>query len=410
MKILGKDISGGDRVLWIIAILLMLFSILPVYSTSSNLAFISDAGDTSSALGKHFILLMSGVGILIFSQLVPYRYYGRLALLIFPITLLLLVYTMLFGVNISNATRWIQIPYVPYTFQTSALAYLVLPVFLARNLVKMEPSKMRKFRAGIFPLVLPISLTCLLVLPSNFSSAALLFGLSIVTLYIGGYPLRNLLVILGLALAGLAIYLLATMAFPGLQSRYDTWVSRVENFVEPQQEEQYQVTRAKMALAEGEFIGKGPGKSIHKNFLPQSNSDFIYAIIVEEYGTLGGLAIVLLYVILLIRILVIANKAPTPFASLLCIALGIMLSLQAFTNLAVAVHLFPVTGQTLPLVSAGGSSIWTTSAALGIIISVSRYQKDLKADPGPESTSSPDEEAASSESPLFPDPQNGNYA
>lgn len=378
MKLLGQDISGGDRVLWIIAILLMLFSILPVYSTSSNLAFLSGSGNTASALGKHFVLLTSGVLILIFTQLVPYRYFGHLSVLLLPITILLLLYTMLFGVNISNATRWIRIPYVQYTFQTSALAYLVLPVFLARNLVKMEAEKLRSFRAGIVPLLLPIVLTCMFVLPSNFSSAALLFGLSLITLYIGGYRLRNIGIFLGIAVAGLAIYLLASMAFPSLQNRYETWVSRIESFTQPEQEEQYQVTRAKMALAEGEFLGKGPGKSIHKNFLPQSNSDFIYAIIVEEYGTLGGLLIVFLYVVLLIRILVIANKARTPFGSLLCVALGLMLALQAFTNLAVAVNLFPVTGQTLPLISAGGSSIWTTSAALGIIISVSRYQQEEK--------------------------------
>lgn len=409
MKLLGQDISGGDRVLWIIAILLMLFSILPVYSASSNLAFLSGSGNTGSALGKHFGLLVSGVLILIFTQLVPYRYYGRLSMLLLPITILLLFYTMIFGVNISNATRWIRIPYVQYTFQTSALAYLVLPVFLARNLVKMEAEKLHNFRSGIFPLLFPIALTCGLVLPSNFSSAALLFGLSLVTLYIGGYRFRNILAFLGIAIVGLALYLLTSMAFPNLQNRYDTWVSRIESFTQPEQEEQYQVTRAKMALAEGEFLGKGPGKSIHKNFLPQSNSDFIYAIIVEEYGTLGGLLIVFLYVILLIRILVIANKARTPFGSLLCVALGIMLSLQAFTNLAVAVNLFPVTGQTLPLISAGGSSIWTTSAALGIIISVSRYQKEEKhsADPG-HSVTDPSTSTTSGSTGI--DPQNDAYA
>lgn len=361
----------GDRTLWVISILLALGSMFPVYSASSNIAFLYRDGDTFAMLFRHFLHLLLGLVLMYITHRTDYRHLGALSKILMPVVILLLGYTLMQGVSVSNASRWIKIPFTNTTFQTSALALVVLPIYLSRGLAKAQVEELRSFRASFFTLIAPILLVCLLVLPANFSTAALIFTSSMLLLFVGGYPLKNLGILIGSGIVGLALFLLVVLAFPQLSNRVSTWQARIENFSSGSPEENYQVHKAKMAIAEGQLFGKGPGKSMQKNFLPQSNSDFIYAIIVEEFGTLGGVLVVLLFVMLLIRLLIIATRAATKFGSLVVIGIGTGILLQAFVNLGVAVNLFPVTGQTLPMISAGGSSIWMTCIALGIILSVS---------------------------------------
>lgn len=323
-------------------------------------------------LAKHAVHLSLGLILMYAAHNMNYKHFGAISVIMMPVVILLLLYTIFNGVNTSNATRWIRIPFLGWTFQTSALASVVLMIYLARQLAKSTTEKLNSFRQSFIPLLLPIFAVCILILPSNFSTAALVFFVSMLVLFIGGYSLKNLLIIMGGGIVSLALFISLTFAFPDMNSRVSTWKSRIESFFSGDETENYQAHKAKMAIAEGSFIGKGPGKSVQKNFLPQSNSDFIYAVIVEEFGLIGGISVIFFYALLLIRILIISTKAPTLFGSLVAIGTGFGVLIQAFVNLGVAVSLFPVTGQTLPLISAGGSSIWMTCIAIGIILSVSR--------------------------------------
>ena len=362
-----------DRPLLMIVIFLGLFSFAPVYSASIGLAFQYASFDTFTSLFKHAVLVGLGFVILWGAQSLPFRYYGPLSKVLLPLSILLLMITLGRGTTIgdANASRWITIPGIGVSFQPSAFAAVALMIYLARYLFKSE-GNYGNFKSTLFKGILPIVLVCGLVLPANFSTAALIFLSSMTLLFIGGYPIRYLLNILGLGVAGLSIFILTVLAFPNISNRVDTWKSRIENFSTGDPESNYQVERAKMAIAEGGLIGRGPGKSTQKHFLPQSTSDFIYAVIVEEYGLIGGMMILLAYVWMLFRIIKIARKAPNHFGRLLAIGLGSVIIFQAFVNLSVAVNLIPVTGQPLPLVSAGGSSTWMVCLALGVILSVSR--------------------------------------
>ncbi len=384
MKLFNLNIKvEGDRSLWVLSILLAIIGTLTVYSASSNLAF-NQGGSTFGDLFKHSAFLLIGFGLAIAIHRVDYKIFGALAkLLIIPIILLLL-YTLFNGVNISNASRWIRLPF-GQTFQTSALASVVLISYIARYLALHEKEEMQSFRKHFLGLIAPILLTVGLILPANFSTAALIFGVSYLMLYIGGYPIRNLLILAGSGIAALALFILLVFAFPNISNRVETWKTRIESYSSGESEENYQVTKAKMAIAEGNVLGKGPGKSVLKNFLPQSNSDFIFAVIVEELGTIGGFLVIISYIWILFRVLTIANKAKTNFGSLLSLGLGLIIISQALVNLSVAVNLIPVTGQTLPLVSKGGTSVWMTCLALGIIQSVSRSQNVEESKPEPES-------------------------
>lgn len=362
----------GDRTLWVIAVLLALFSLLPVYSASSNIAFLYGSGNTFSMLAKHGVHLVLGLILMYAAHSINYRHFGAISLVLLPVAVLLLLYTLVQGHEVANAARWIRIPLLGWTFQTSAFASIVLMIYLSRYLAKAPREKIKSFKQSFLPLLAPIFLVCGFILPANFSTAGLVFCVALIVLFIGGYPLKNLGIIIGSGIAALAIFILLVMAFPNISNRVDTWKNRIENFSEGNPEENYQVTKAKMAIAEGQLVGKGPGKSIQKNFLPQSNSDFIYAVIVEEFGMLGGVLVVFFYVLLMIRILIIATKAATKFGMLVAAGTGFAILVQAFVNLGVAVNILPVTGQTLPLISAGGSSIWMTCIAIGIILSVSR--------------------------------------
>ncbi len=366
----------GDRAIWALVAILAIFSFMPVYSASTNLVYVVGNGSTMGHLVKHAALLSMGFAIMFAIQKVPYRYFSGGSVLLFPLVVALLLYTLLQGVTIggANASRWIQVPFVGVGFQTSTLASLVLMVYVARYLARNKDIEIQ-FKESFLQLWIPVGMTLVLILPANFSTTAILFCMVLVLVYLGGYPIRYLLYIVGVALASLAFFVLVVKAFPdAMPNRVNTWQHRIENFSNSDAEEGYQVEKAKIAIATGGLTGRGPGKSIQKNFLPQSTSDFIFAIIVEEYGLVGSFLVLFFYFLLLFRIFVAAKKAGTVFGTLLVIAVGIPIVFQAMINMAVATNLLPVTGQTLPLISSGGTSIWMTCLALGIVLSVSAAQ------------------------------------
>lgn len=364
----------GDRTIWAIVALLAIFSFLPVYSASTNLVYVVENGTTFGHLLKHGVLLLMGFFIMYATHRIPYRYFSGLSVLLIPVVVVLLIYTLVQGQTISgvNASRWIRIPFIGIGFQTSTLAGVVIMIYVARYLAKNKEKEIT-FKQSILNLWLPVGLVLMLILPANFSTSAIIFTMILMLTFLGGYPFKFLASIIGLGIVTFALFILIVKAFPDAfeGSRINTWVHRIENFSKPDAEGNYQAEKAKIAVASGEIYGRGPGKSNQKNFLPQSSSDFIYAIIVEEYGLIGGLSLLILYLGLLFRIVIVANKTESIFGTLLVLGVGIPIVFQAFINMAVAVGLFPVTGQPLPLMSAGGTSIWMTSFALGIILSVS---------------------------------------
>ena len=364
----------GDKVLWAITGLLALFSFIPVYSASSNLAYLYGNGDTFKYLLKHCVHLILGFSILYGVHKIPYNYFKGLSIIMLPVALLLLLITLAQGTTIggANASRWIKIPIVGITFQTSTLASVVILSYVARYFAKVCTVKYT-FKETILPLWLPVLLVIAFILPANFSTAAIIFSMVIILVFIGGYPIKYLAVIFASGALLLTLFILSAKAFPNaFDNRVDTWTSRIENFISNEDtKEDYQIERAKIAIVTGGTLGKGPGKSVQRNFLPQSSSDFIYAIIVEEFGLVGALIILFFYLMLLFRIIIISHKATDIFGKLLALGIGLPIVFQALINMAVAVELFPVTGQTLPLISSGGSSIWMTCLALGIVISVS---------------------------------------
>jgi len=375
-----KNIKG-DRLIWAIAALLALFSFLPVYSAASNLAYIGEGGNTFVIFLKHLMHLFLGFVIMYGVHKIPYRYFRGLSIVLIPIVIMLLILTMLQGTTIdgANASRWIQIPLVNMSFQTSTFAFVVLMVFVARYMSKIQDKDIT-FKETILPLWIPVFLVLVLILPANFSTAAIMFIMVLMLVFLGGYPIKYLAVIVGTGILALTLFILIAKAFPdAMPNRVDTWMSRIESFSdEGDTEADYQIEKAKIAIATGGIQGVGPGKSVQKNFLPQSSSDFIYAIIVEEYGLIGGFLLMIFYLWLLFRIVIVSQKADTIFGKLLVLGVGLPIVFQALINMAVAVELFPVTGQTLPLISSGGTSIWMTCMALGIILSVSAKREEMK--------------------------------
>lgn len=371
----------GDKVIWAIAALLAIFSFIPVYSSSSNLAYLYGDGSTFSYLLNHFAYLVLGFILIYAIHKIPYHYFKGLSLILLPIIVVLLLYTLAQGTTIdgANASRWIKIPIINKTFQTSTAAAVVLMIYVARYLSKIKDRTVT-FKETILPLWVPVGIILGLILPANFSTTAIIFAMVLVLVFLGGYPLKYLGVILLSAIIILSIFVLSAKAFPGVfPNRVDTWISRIDNFSNGEDtKEDYQIERAKIAIARGGIVGTGIGKSVQRNFLPQSSSDFIYAIIVEEMGLLGAFGVMLAYLLILFRLVIIATKANTVFGQLLVIGVGLPIIFQALINMAVAVELFPVTGQTLPLVSSGGSSIWMTCVALGIVQSVSAKREEMK--------------------------------
>lgn len=370
---LFKNING-DKAIWAVAALLALFSFLPVYSASSNLVYVVGNGTTVGHLVKHALLLFLGFGIIYGIHKVPTHFFKGLSLIALPIVLVLLVFVLAQGTSIggANASRWIRIPFVGFGFQPSNLAAVVVMIYVARYLSKIRDVKI-SFTESILPLWVPVFLVVLLILPANFSTAGIIFSMVLMLCFLGGYPIKYLLGIVGTGLLCLTLFILTAKAAPDLfPNRVDTWMSRIDSFSNPDDvQANYQIEKAKIAIATGGIVGKGAGKSVQKNFLPQSSSDFIYAIIIEEYGLVGGFALMFFYLFLLFRIVVVANGAGTIFSKLLVLGVGLPIVFQALINMAVAVELFPVTGQNLPLISSGGTSSWMTCLAIGIILSAS---------------------------------------
>lgn len=372
----------GDKVIWSFVALLALFSFMPVYSASSNLAYLKNGtGNTLVYLIKHFVHLVMGFTIMYQVQKVPYHYFRSLSRVLLPLAWVLLFYTLLKGTVIdgANASRWIQVPFLGITFQPSAFASMTLLIFVARYLSKTEVEDMT-FQKSFVSLWIPVFITLGLIFPANFSTAALIFSMVLMLAFIGNYPIKNIGIILGMGLGFALFFVVLVKAFPdAFPNRVDTWMSRIDNFMSDKSDpdEDYQIEKAKTAIATGGVYGLGPGKSIQKNFLPQSSSDFIFAIIIEEFGLFGGFVIIFLYLMLFIRFIIASYKAPTMFGKLIVVGLGFPIIFQAFINMGVAVELLPTTGQTLPLISSGGTSIWMTCAAIGIIINVTKKEEEI---------------------------------
>jgi len=364
----------GDKVLWGILGLLAIFSFLPIFSTSSNLVYVVGKGTPWGYLMKHFVILSIGFVLLYSVHKIPSHYFRGISILMLPIVVLLLIYTATQGTVIAgaNASRWIRIPIIGLSFQTSTLASVVLMTYSATYLSKLQEAYLT-FKSSLLRFWLPVFIVVLLIFPSNLSTAALLFSMVLMLAFIAGYPLRYLMTIIGAGVVAVVLFFLLIKAFPGIfPNRVDTWMSRIENFRTGESPDgNYQVARAKTAIVTGKIFGLGAGKSRMKNFLPQSSSDFIYAIIVEEFGLVGGVGLILLYLLLLYRILVISYKTTSVFGKLAVIGLGIPIVFQAFINIGVALQVVPVTGQNLPMISSGGTSAWMTCIALGIILSIS---------------------------------------
>jgi len=360
----------GDRVIWAVVILLAIISVLVVYSSIVTLAYRFEGGNTEYYLFKHSIILMVGFALIYIAHKLNYKYYSRISQIAVILAIPLLLLTLLTGTSINEASRWLVIPVVNQTFQTSDLAKLALIMFLARMLSKRQDN-IKDFNQAFIPIMIPVLIICGLILPANFSTAAMLFVTCLVLMFIGRINFAYIISLITIGLVSLGIFLTVIMNSENT-GRVGTWKNRIENFMDGGNQENYQVLQSKIAIASGGTLGKGPGGSTQRNFLPHPYSDFIYAIVIEEYGIIGGFVILLLYLILLYRGVVISRKAPRTFGSLLAIGLSFSLVFQAMINMAVAVNLFPVTGQPLPMVSMGGTSIWFSCLAIGIILSVSR--------------------------------------
>ena len=363
---------GGDKAIWIVVIALAIFSFLPVYSASSNFG----ANLIFSNIIKHVSIIFIGIMIMYSTHLLDYKYFKGLSLIVLPLVIFLLCFASLQGnvIDGANANRWLNIPILDISFQPSTLASIFLLIYLS-NFLSKEKNKNISFMKTFLLMWLPIILVVGLILPSNFSTALLIFVMSTMIIFIAGYKIKHLATLFFLFVFLISSFLLAVNKFPGIiPNRVDTWTNRIENFVKNDIDDtsNYQINRAKAAIANGKIFGVGAGKSSMKYVLPQSTSDFIFSIIAEEYGIIVSIIILLLYVVLLFRIIITSYRSETKFGQLVSVAVGIPVVFQAFTNMAVAVQLIPVTGQPLPLVSTGGTSIWITFLAMGILLSVSK--------------------------------------
>lgn len=371
MRTLFTTHLKGDRTIWMVALILGVVSLLAVYSACSWMVWRHDGG-TLRVLFKHGMMLAAGGFIMYVTSKVRYTMFSRLAQLALPVTIGLLALTLVIGSNVNGASRWLAIPGLGITFQTSDLARVVILVYLARILGRQREEPWT-FKEVLLKLMLPIGAVCGLILPANFSTAALLFGTCMIILFIGRVPIKHMLAIGGIAVGAFLVLLLLARTNPELLPRLKTWESRLSNHGGEDHDANYQVNNAKIAIVSGGFLPNGPGTGTSRNFMPHPESDMIFAFIIEEYGSIiGGLGLLLLYLILLFRAMRISNKVDKDFGKLSAIGLALGLVLQALVNMAVAVNLVPVTGQPLPLVSMGGTSMWFTCLALGIIVSVSR--------------------------------------
>lgn len=368
----------GDLVIWTVVLILSLISAMAVYTSTGTLAYRYQGGNTEYYLFKHFAIIVFGWGLMYFVHKVPFAYFSRFAQVLIWISVPLLFITLISGTEKNEASRWLTLPIINLSFQTSDLAKLALIAYLARQLSKRQDD-MNDFKEGFLHLVWPILLVCALILPANFSTAAVLFASSLVLLFIGRVRFKYIAGLVGsiILAGGLVLLLSYVVPIEKVLPRFGTWKARVETYFTNEEtplqaDANYQTEQAKIAIAKGGLIGVGPGNSVQRNRIPHPYSDFIFAIILEEWGLVGGVVILFLYLILLFRGLRIAHKGTSAFGSLLAFGCCFSLIFQAFINMAVAVNLFPVTGQPLPLISMGGTSIWFTSIAIGMILSVSR--------------------------------------
>ena len=359
----------GDRTIWLIVILLSIVSILAVYSSTGTLAYKYQSGNTEYYLFKHGIIMILGFALMYAGHFVKYTFYARIANLGIIIAVPLLFLTLLMGSNINEASRWLTLPIIGLSFQTSDFAKVALILYVARALSKKQDN-IKDFKSAFVPIIIPVGLVCGLILPANFSTSAVLFTTSVILMFIGRISVKYIAAMIGIAVTVFALFLMIAYV-AGYDGRISTWKARIENFSKGDSDGNYQVEQAKIAVATGGVIGKGPGHSEQRNFLPHPYSDFIFAIIIEEYGLMGGTFVLFLYLLLFYRALQIVKRTERAFAALITIGCAFSLVFQALINMAVAVNLFPVTGQPLPMLSMGGTSIWFTSAALGIILSVS---------------------------------------
>ncbi len=372
--------TKGDQVIWGVVLVLSFISLLAVYSSTGSLAYRMDK-NSSYYLVKQLMVLALGLLIIYWVHKINYTKFAKIAVVLYLLSLPLLVYTLFFGTTLNEGSRWIRLPVVNLTFQTSDLAKLALFMFLAR-LLSMKQNTIKDLRKGFVPVLLPMLITCALIAPANLSTALMLGFTCSILFFMGRVQIKHLLL---LGVVGiLSIALLFTISKLTGFGRASTWEQRVTDFTGGKKkdggkkEDVYQVQQAKIAIANGGLTGRGPGNSIQRNFLPHPYSDFIYAIIIEEYGLIGGIVIVLLYLLFLWRSILIFRRCPYAFGAFLAVGLSVTLVFQAMLNMAVNVHLVPVTGLTLPMVSMGGSSIWFTSVAIGIVLSVSRYVDEME--------------------------------
>ncbi len=367
---------GGDRAIWVVVMLKALLSLLLVYSSIVTLAYKYQGGNTLYYVLKHGSFVLSGFVIIFLVHRINYRYFSSIAKVFIWFVIPLLLLTLLMGTNINNASRWLTIPIINQSFQTSDLAKIALIMYIARFLA-VRNQTLNDFSGTFVPLMGVVGLVILLILPANLSTAAMLLMVSLILMFMAGVSLKNLASVIPVGLVGILLIVSLAKISPETFPRMDTWVKRVERFVssDPSSADpngNYQADQAKIAIATGGLFGKGPGNSTQRNFLPSSFSDFIYAIVIEEYGFIGGLGVIFLYMVLLYRSIRIVQKTEGSFAAYLVLGLSFSLVIQGVINMMVNVNLLPVTGQTLPLVSMGGTSMWFTSIAIGIILSVSR--------------------------------------
>ena len=387
--------TKGDKIIWAAVVLLALVSLLVVYSSTGLLAYRLNKGNTEIYLFKQIMFISIGIVIIYFAHRVNYTLYSKISKILFLIAIPLLIYTLFFGVKLNEGSRWIRLPLINMTFQTSDLARLALFMYVSRLLSKKQ-HVIKDFRKGFLPVIIPIGIICLLIAPANLSTALLIGATSLLLMFIGRINVKHILATIGIAVIPIIILVTIAIAYYDKEEgkpkdmpaflesgRMPTWIKRVQNFIyaskQTDKEENYQVDQAKIAIAKGGWLGLGPGNSEQRNFLPHPYSDFIYAIIIEEYGLLGGAFIIFIYLVFLFRSIRIFRRCPYAFGAFLALGLSFTLVIQALINMAVNVNLFPVTGVTLPLVSMGGSSFLFTCLSIGIILSVARNVEQLEA-------------------------------
>lgn len=375
------ELLKGDKVLWSVILLISFFSVFPVYSASSNLEYIVNSGTTTSHLMKHTFFVVLGLAVMRGVGVFKYEYLGKLSSILLAITVILLGLTMVTGQTIdgASASRWLKIPGTPISFQPSSFAYLMLVIYLCRYLTKTIKRERLPIE-NIFYIFGPVLLVFGLVAKDNGSTALMILMVSLIVMVIGQLNKKYIVGFMALSSMVIGLFMFVALKTDLIENnRVHTWMSRVETFTkkESQVEDEvdkaknYQVMQAKAAIVHGGITGMGPGKSALKQMLPQSASDFIFAIIVEEYGFIGATVLIALYLIMIIRIVMIASKMPAFFGSLLVLSLGTMIFVQLSVNIAVAINLIPVTGQPLPLISYGGTSMLVTYIQLGLILNVS---------------------------------------